>query len=177
MVFIGDKDKKDATADYICGVACLVVGLFATYKVREGTRGTYEFVITTTIAGIGLSFIGLGLCLSLGEVACIGLNDKTYYTDVNLRDQFLFFALFNLFDLHFWVFSVKYLVKGIEYTRFKSNDKFELLLKGILYSLLFWYEIYVVSLQLVIFRRQPVFKPPKGITQDECTNLRSDFSE
>jgi hypothetical protein len=78
-------------------------------------------------------------------------------------------------DAHYWVFGVKYFMKGIEYSRLVSNDKLDKALTIGLYALLVCFEVFLCGEYLVIYARMPVFKPPAGTTNLECTRLYAGY--
>ena len=132
----------------MCGLLNIIIGAISTYKVAKGRRGIKELVITTSIILAGLCFIGLGLCLAIWEYGC-----GTHHTYENYRQQYLFLFLLNIADVHLWLFAMKYLEKGIEYTRFKSKDRVSFAVKVTLYSLLFIYQLYQAVVWLIIYVR------------------------
>ena len=78
-------------------------------------------------------------------------------------------------DMHFWVFAVKYLSKGIEYTRLKANDRADYALKTGLYFLLALFELYIGANLVYEAVKFPVFKPPNTISALECDHLYADY--
>jgi hypothetical protein len=64
-----------------------------------------------------------------------------YNTFVDDKVQLYIDIVSTMSDMHFWVFAVKYLSKGIEYTRLKANDRADYALKIGLYFLLALFEL------------------------------------
>ena len=73
------------------------------------------------------------------------------------------------------MFAVKYLQKGIEYTRYVSNDRTDKSIKLGMFGLFFVYELYLLSALLVIYNRMPVFKPVGVKTDVECSILYNQY--
>jgi hypothetical protein len=145
------------------GVICLIAGTLSFYKVIKGSRGVYEIVITSLIALNGLNMIGEAFCCVIWVYGC----DK-YFTNVNFKWLLLSDALGGILDVHFWIFAVKYLTKGIEYTRLKSNDWIEHAVKIGLYLVLVLYEAYITALVMIMYFTFPVFKPGEVTSIIEC---------
>jgi hypothetical protein len=73
-----------------------------------------------------------------------------------------------VFDVHWWIFSIKYFEKGLEVTRFKSND---MLTKGIRVILAICFLVYLAQqtyLPLTLYKSHPVFQPVDAVTLEEC---------
>ena len=67
-------------------------------------------MISTAVLLWGLAVVGQSFAYVMESYTC-----GNFITEGDFRVQLCFVVLTNVLELHFWVFSVKYLSKGIEY--------------------------------------------------------------
>ena len=73
------------------------------------------------------------------------------------------------------MFGVKYLTKGIEYTRLKADDWVDRSIKVSLYTVLLGYLIFFEINMIFLASSYPVFKPQNVTSALECDRLFSDY--
>jgi hypothetical protein len=73
-------------------------------------------------------------------------------------------------NTHYWVFGVKYLRKGVEYTRVKSGDLIDYTLMFLLYFVLLGVTTVLIAANMIMYLRQPVFEPVDVTSYIQCVN-------
>jgi hypothetical protein len=136
------------------GLILLAAGIIATQKVYKGQRGISELIITASIAAGGFILIATAFAVVMETIGC-----GKYYTGVGLHVELYLYAASCPPQLYLWVFAIKYLTKGIEYTRVKGGDCVAKTLKIGLYILWALYEVYMVSVISKYAWTYPEFRP------------------
>lgn len=105
----------------------VTVGGLTLKKVIAVNPSTFGVFMVTTVIGYGLLSMGQEMCLSIFVPAC---GNKFVYG--NYKADYCLVAFSSLVDSHMIVFALKYLDKGMEYSRVVTSQRTK---NVILYSL------------------------------------------
>jgi hypothetical protein len=97
-----------------------------------------------------------------------GYGCLNYNTGVDTKVELYLAAITSLCDIHFWVFAVKYLTKGIEYTRLKADDTIDKSIKIGLFGLGALYAVYGSVPFAISAATMPIFKPLNVTSNFDC---------
>ena len=101
------------------GSITIVVAAVTLTRVCRGSRSAFAIMIVSTILMWGFTQLAKKLCTVIYRMSCLD-----YPTEGNLKPKYIFLALENLADIHLIIFSLKYLEKGIDYSRVIKSERF-----------------------------------------------------